>query len=212
MVSDGGLHNTGKDESWVGEEAHTLTSADGQTEKVSPSKHSPHPWLIFGLRQSMGAELWGSGASDFNLQLNIQKWISFRQFHTFRALHEIWIRKKGEREGGKLGTSQTSSDGALMKNIADGQLETFWPLWMADVSHSLSLGTSLIRTPPVRHLSAVTVEFPNMPRFPLAVGSLFIGAAEERRVIQTKRGEPEMGKRSGWCWVHRASGGVMGRY
>lgn len=43
-----------------------------QTEKVLHRKRSVHPWLIFGLRQSMGAELWGSEASDFNLQISIQ--------------------------------------------------------------------------------------------------------------------------------------------
>ena len=53
-----------------------------------------HLWLEFGPRQSIGTELWSSEARDFNLGLNIQQWISLRQFHTSRALHEIWIRWK----------------------------------------------------------------------------------------------------------------------
>lgn len=38
--------------------------------------------------------------SDFNLGLNIQQWISLRQFHPSRVVHEIWIRRDGGQAGG----------------------------------------------------------------------------------------------------------------
>lgn len=62
------------------------------------------------------------------------------------------------------------------------------------VSHSLGLGTSLIRKAPlVRYLSTLTVEFLNMLRFFLSVGRLMVMAADEHWVFcKTKRGDAKM--------------------
>lgn len=78
---------------------------------------------------------------------------------------------------------------ARWKVFADG--EFFATLHSrCTVSHSLGLGTSLIRKPSpplVRYLSALTVELRNVPRFFLTVGSLTAtaagrsGCAEEQR-------------------------------
>lgn len=50
----------------------SMQNSNSDTAAESQEKCSVHPWLIFGPRQSIATELWGSEASDFNLGLNIQ--------------------------------------------------------------------------------------------------------------------------------------------